>query len=60
MKIRPGLVKLVIIYDFYLTTRGKLYVMLYIVFHDGWEPDLIQRILIGFEAILESILNLKG
>ena len=28
--------------------------MLYMIFQYGWEPVLIQRILIGFEAILET------
>ena len=32
--------------------------MLYMIFQYGWEPVLIQRISIGFEAILENDLNL--
>ena len=34
--------------------------MLYNIFQQAWEPDLIHRILIGFEAIIEKILNLIG
>ena len=29
--------------------------MLYMIFQYGWEPVLIQRILIDFEAILETL-----
>ena len=29
--------------------------MFYKIFQYGWELDLIQRILIGFEAILENV-----
>ncbi len=31
--------------------------MLYIIFQSGWEPVLIQWIVIGFEAILEKYLK---
>ena len=31
--------------------------MLYIIFQYDWEPVLIQRILIGFKAILEKVFN---
>ena len=29
--------------------------MLYMIFYYGWEPVLIQRISIGFQAILEKV-----
>ena len=32
--------------------------MLYIIFQYGWEPVLIQRLLIGFEATLEKDLDM--
>ena len=31
--------------------------MIYISFHYSWEPVLIQRILIGFEEILENMFS---
>ena len=35
--------------------------ILFVIFQYGWEPVLIQRIIIGFEAILEmSYQNIEG
>ena len=53
----PWLFKLVIILKFLFYYLWKIVcnTMLYMIFQYGWEPVLIHRILIGFEAILESL-----
>ena len=45
-------------YDFNFNIHGKLSVIRSYIFKYGWEPVLIQRILIDSEAILEKIIYL--
>ena len=67
LKIKPSFINLAIpkaranktgldimILHFYI--RRKLDIIRYIIFQYGLEPVLIQQILIGFEAILETDL----
>ncbi len=57
---RPELTKLELILWFLFCYARKIIcnTMLYILFQYCWEPVLIQRIIIGFEAILEYYITL--